>query len=367
MKTAIRNLALSIAVLFMCASTVTAEDFDEKKELENQSRNFIMAKESVPLLKLVPGQGNAAILDKTIEHFSMNRDSVGAIETDGLRPDSINTDNNSFIEYGIESCIASNNGVVLIVSGDGTKVQYMNEMGFEDIKKRNGKFKRNTGKISKNRLEALGRTFIENSLSEFIKIDENEEIVPFNVIYEIDTEYNANTEEKTESVTGNIVIFSRKVNGHHVIGKGSKISIMFANDETPVAFRYDWPDYQAADMEQKIISKENLIERKGSLSIMKESATDIDLVRFECGYYDPGAMRRDDESIIQAACAAFYHGKKEETTSAVMDIIPIGESDEVISDPYWAASQKLTEEGDMCESSSDVNNIPLTDVDVESE
>jgi hypothetical protein len=158
----------------------------------------------------------------------------------------------------------------------------------------------------------------------------------------------------TQEVVAATIVFGRKHQGVDIVGAGSKVMVTFANDQQPVAFAYDWPEYVDAGKSQAVLSPDLIWARSTSLATMRFPATSVAVRRFECGYFDPGARfsKRDPSAVIQAACVAHYVGSQPATQSgvpgvdeAVGDPIPIGVT--VEPDAGWPHATVLRAFGDV--------------------
>jgi hypothetical protein len=329
------------------SSTTHAADSNHKKELNAKSTSVGLSAKNMQLLEVDDGPGMSAVL--------------GDVLDTGFG--SLRMDDRDIGEFEIEDeyTTVTGNGWNLTIWEDGTKAEMMNFANYErkkkEIKDKYNKYRNK--KIEQDRLETLGMKFIRTELSKHIKLAKNEQIVPLHTMYEIDGDGDLNGNVHEETV-GNIVVFSRVVDGIDVVGAGSKISILFANDETPVGFRYDWPTYRKSGLYQKVVNFETAKERLSSLSGLKKKAKKIERTRLECGYYDPGVVSRDKDAFIQSACYAFYKGKAEETDNTEVvgyaDVIPMGQQVEI--DNNWNEVKKHYSKGEQCEE-TDVTSVTL--------
>ena len=99
----------------------------------------------------------------------------------------------------------------------------------------------------------------------------------------------------------NTVVFSRVINGVPVIGAGSKIAIIFANNGKPVGFDFDWARYEQTGEKQATLGITELNARAAKLSAVDLKSPYTKITRLECGYFDFGARRRDPFAPLQTA------------------------------------------------------------------
>ena len=100
-------------------------------------------------------------------------------------------------------------------------------------------------RLSNELLEALGRSFISRELGRYVVLANGEELLALSSVHQVSRDQanapGAPSEE--EEVGGSIVSFIRTVEGVPVVGRGSKVAVVFANDGTAVGFDFDWPTY----------------------------------------------------------------------------------------------------------------------------
>jgi hypothetical protein len=338
----INNLTASVVLttLFFAHTAYTA-DFSHKKQLNAVSKSTGFNVSEVELLSYGKGNGRWTTLENVLS--ACGESLVVSREKED-------------IEIENEYTTIAGDGWHLTVWGDGSKVEMMNHGYFETKKLeiKNEKSKYADSKISMERLEAIGRKFIESHLAEFVPLGKSEAYVPFHSVYELDGETDSLGNVK-EEIVASIIVFSRTIDDVDVVGGGSKISIMFANDETPVGFRLDWPKYERTALHQNVLGSTLVKERLSGLSKIKSYMKNASLSRMECGYYDPGEGLRDSDAYIQSACYTFYQGDllKGETQQdvAIAEVIPMGETVEM--DSEWPETGRFFENGDVC-SESDI-------------
>lgn len=342
-KKSILGALFALSFIGSITLSVAGKDFAHKTNLNQRSKSLGMSQNEVKLLKIKEGRGRSIVTQELLDYFS---DPAGAIST--------NVNQKTVVDTETDYTSIAGDGWSMFVYDDGTKAEYRNEVYIEKNKNKMKAF----GKIADQRLEVIGKQFIHKHLNRHIKLKNNEKLVPFHTFYDIDGMATAGENDYQEVVVGNTVVFSRTVDGIDVVGPGSKISIMFANDETPVAFRFDWPEYETTDLYQTVVEYEVLKERMSAYSQMRMNAKDVQIARMECGYLTSAIESRDSEAYIQAACYVFYQGNiysgGEYQPVALVDIIPAGEIVEV--DFSWPESERINEFGEVCQE-TDVTDI----------
>lgn len=336
-----KSIPLTIAVCiltFVFYASAFAADFSHRIDSEKRSEKEGLGLNEVPLLKRMQGTGGEATAEKLIGHF---KNSKTAITTQGT----------SKRELKSKRITITGEGWFLDVNGDGTNVRYRN---YKYIDSRPELAVSVSERLSNKKLEELGRKFIKENLSEYIKLGKNEEIVPFYTEHAIG--FTGQAKEGTsvyeEKVYASTVVFTRTVNKLNIIGPGSKIAIMFNNKGIPVGFDYDWPQYIATGKFQKVLSVEAIKNRARKMASLNIDSPSVKVKRFDCGLYDAGFHKHDPRAVVQACCAIHSYEKKivdkeaykrnknsGHSVAAYIDFIPAGEK--VEKDGKWPQAMKM--------------------------
>lgn len=178
-------------------------------------------------------------------------------------------------------------------------------------------------RIDPRELEKLGRRFLAGPLGKLVVPGRGETVTFLGVrrLYEGDgtTEVEASRAESAR-VVANIAVFGRSINGVPVVGSGSKVAVWFDNARKPVGFDVDWPKYRAARARQDLLPTRELHRRVTATAVAPRGEAAIAVDRFECGFVDLGATRRDRN--VQAGCSITYHGTSGEEPWARIDFVP---------------------------------------------
>jgi hypothetical protein len=135
-----------------------------------------------------------------------------------------------------------------------------------------------------------------------------------------------------------VAIFGRTIDRVPVVGSGSKIAVWFDNARQPVGFDVDWPTYRSA-REHRLLSAAELRRRVEATTAAPEGEPSIAVDRFECGYVDLGATRRD--RVVQAGCSITYRGSGRGETWAKIDFVPAAR--EVLRERRWPLANALAD------------------------
>jgi hypothetical protein len=239
-------------------------------------------------------------------------------------------------------------GRALIVFGDGTKVSFRNPAVLKQ-----GRPVPATERLSQERLAELGRRFIQENLAEFIQLGPGEKLEPFSSKVQVGGGADIKaTAPAAEQVLGNVIVFTRTVDGTAVLGSGSKVAHLLNNDGQVGGFDFDWAPYRSTGRQVKVLGAAEIQERAHKLATLRLDAPNVKVSRYECGLFDPGQRHRDPQAPIQAACLIHAaetrivdseaHAKDPASGHvivAIVDAIPIGET--VEPDPRWPHAQKL--------------------------
>ena len=285
---------------------------------------------SVPLMGMEPGPGRSQVMNSLLE--SLSRSDLG-VDPKGAR----------FDENSDKRLAAYGDGWKLKVYGDGSRVQFRNYGHMDKHEESLAKMQR----MEPEQLVKLGRDFVFNVLGEQVRLGQGEELVPFGVQYQVNAQQSAKGGEPEQSTVAAAVVFSRTLNGVDVLGKGSKVAVLYTNDGTPFGFDFDWPALYHTGMEQKVAPVQELQQRAVKVARLEGSATNVQLERFECGYYDAGQSKRSG-APMQPACFHFYSaqskaeaedGESGLLTMAFVDAVPAGT--EIVADENWDTALEL--------------------------
>jgi hypothetical protein len=344
------HIPATLLVLYV-SSPVAARETEERAQLTRRSLESGLGVPDVGLLKRLPGPGAESVLQRLVTGFAATQFLSGKFQ----------------IKPGDGKLFAASGTARFRVDDDGTRLRYDNRAEVE----RPTYHKVSVGnRVPHERLVELGLAFIGGPLAEFVKIGPNEAIVPLKSEYEVEGGVDQHGERDEDKVVSATMVFGRVVDGTNVIGGGSKVSVTFANDGGVLAFYVDWPNYERVAQRQQVLGVPEIWERVSALSSMRFDADEVEVKRFECGYFDSGARpRRDKSALIQAACAVHYVGSKNvpvegqtaEIKSAVVDQIPAGVV--VQPDAGWFHAVALLSQGDVCAVSevSVASTVPSAD------
>ncbi len=337
-KSASLTIAIFSIIALVFSFSAFAADFAHRLNSEKRSEKEGLGRDHVPLLKRIPGPGRKAMAEKLIRRF---RDSKTTITTQGTGKKQ---------EKGNRLSVIGE-GWFLDVNGDGTNVRYRN---YKYLDSKPELARPVSARLSNEKLEELGRVFIKENLSEYIKIGTDEELVPFYTEHAIGfsgkVKEGATADE--EKVYASTIVFTRTIDKVNIIGAGSKVAIMFSNEGIPVGFDYDWPQYTPTGKSQKVLPVEAIKKRAKRLASLDIDSQDVKVKRFDCGFYDAGTRKRDPRAVVQAGCAIHSYEKKiidqnvykqdpnsGHTLSAYVDYIPAGET--VEQDEKWPQAMKM--------------------------
>ncbi|WP_437597161.1 hypothetical protein WMF28_31585 [Sorangium sp. So ce590] len=343
-RSVVAALVASIAAL---SSGAQARESAYRAELGARSRASGLGAKTVELLRRLPGRGNAEVASLVTSRL---RAPAGVLRlAEGSERQNVD---------GGRLQVTSTSGWSIRVREDGTRVEFDNRGYLEQAAAGKVAVK---DRISHEELEQIGKSFISKTLGGLVTTKAGEELVPLKSEYEVHGGGEGAGPKQYENVVANTIVFGRTVNGIAVLGAGSKIAVTFANDRTPVAFSYDWPEYAALGERQDVHDMSVINERMSALASMRFGASEVEVKRFECGYFDRGAKRkRDVAAPIQAACVVHYVGRRQvqevaadraapesgAVVTAISDAIPVGVH--VLEDAAWPHAQALRKHGDVC-------------------
>jgi len=279
-----------IACFMLLGSTALASDYSYRSTLDATSARGGLNTSDAVLLTPQAGRGAGSA---SYQYFTRYRTSAGAITTSGAYRVREMADRVRYI----------GDGWILEALGDGSAVRYRNMAYLNRAAQEGYSLER---QMTNDDLDRAGRAFIASDLSESVRLGTNETLVTFESSYIIqEVQDDTDRSDVTQTLGANMVAFSRTVNGQAVVGKGSKVAVIFAADGVAAGFDFDWPAYAQSTQRQSVYDIESINTRASRVLPVDPYGTDSRLERTECGYYDAGARRRHTTTPIQTAC--FYH------------------------------------------------------------
>lgn len=339
-KTTVTIILIALLVFFNLGSA-SAKDFEPRISLNERSKSVGLDRDSIDLVKRLPGPGRDVIIEKLVKRFERGK---GAISTAG-KSKRLERDESSRI---------LGDGWRFKVWGSGSKFSYFNQ---KHTRQPQYKVVRLEERFTNTALEKMARNFIEKHLGGLVELGSGEEIVPLFTEFEIAGGVGADGKMEEETVISSIIQFGRRIDGVDIVGSGSQIAIYFGNDGVPFGFDVDWPEYERTGVFQKTIPVDQIFERLSIFGPKSRGADKVELRRFECGYFDAGERNYDPNSRIQAGCVAyrvFIKYDKEtgdQIISPIVYDIPAGA--QVIWDKNWAEQGQNKSEKGLVEGFSD--------------
>ncbi|NEV64948.1 hypothetical protein [Thiorhodococcus minor] len=333
--------ALLSALLLGAGPVALAANFPERIASEERSAKVGLGVEKLALLKRLPGPGAEKVSAELLDRLH------------GRLPGVFTSDRFQREVTEERTSLVSDEGWYMNVYGDGTSVRYRN---YPYLEKTSDLARPLEERMSKEELEERGRAFIAEHLAGLVPLGPGEELVPYFTEVEV-TGGGAAREDAPmdpELVHASTIVFARSVNGLPVVGGGSKIAVIFANDGEAVGFDYDWPSYAASRRAQKVLPVDKIRGRGNAYSPFKSEDPEVKVLHFECGYVDLGARKRDPAAVVQGGCMRHAsrksimdheaHAKDERSghvVTARLDYLPAGER--VEPDAVWEKAPKRSD------------------------
>jgi len=306
---------------------------DEFKQIQKDSEDYRINKDSVKLMVRKNGLGKELITQKLIEKFKTG-DTINT-KTSGNWEMNLKDDFNSVVGDGWD----------LTVFGDGTRVNYRNWKYVLENKAKYGKAKA----MSLTELKTAGEKFIKGELKDFVKLGVGEELVFMQSKYEVDIVGSDDGSFYDETLGANIAYFGRKKDSLMFVGNSSMIIVEFSNDRKPVSFYYKWKDYEELEDQINIASREEINYRISSFSSMNfGNVKNLD-VKLICGIYD-------DSEYVQPACEVKQKGETDNGSfGGIINIIPAGKNH--AEGGNWGELKMLNSYGEICRESDITGEI----------
>ncbi len=338
MKPRKHMLTIAGSIAIALASQGQAADFAERNELAVRSAQAGLGREQIGLLKVQPGPGRQRTAEILKARFRMPHE---AISFAGL----------ARTEDGPRGQTTLGPGWSLSIDSEGSRVSYRNQAYLQGAQARPVPLAQRPGQ---ERLEAIGRRFVVAGLRDMVKLGPNEALVPVFTQYQVSggASTRPGARPDPEQVEASVVVFTRTIDGVHVIGPGSKVAVLVANDGKVAGFDYDWPDYEHTPRMQQVVPIAEIRNRANTLTPLRLDRADTTVKRTECGYFDAGARQRDPAALLQAACqfntierrivdAAAHRADpgSGHVLLAHSDVVPAGAT--VLPDRKWPLAQKI--------------------------
>lgn len=338
MKPRKHMLTIAGSIAIALASQGQAADFAERNELAARSAQAGLGREQIGLLKVQPGPGRQRTAEILKARFRMPHE---AISFAGL----------ARTEDGPRGQTTLGPGWSLSIDSEGSRVSYRNQAYLQGAQARPVPLAQRLGQ---ERLEAIGRRFVVAGLRDMVKLGPNEALVPVFTQYQVSggASTRPGARPDPEQVEASVVVFTRTIDGVHVIGPGSKVAVLVANDGKVAGFDYDWPDYEHTPRMQQVVPIAEIRNRANTLTPLRLDRADTTVKRTECGYFDAGARQRDPAALLQAACqfntierrivdAAAHRADpgSGHVLLAHSEVVPAGAT--VLPDRKWPLAQKI--------------------------
>ncbi len=285
-------LAPTLLAALLCGTAPLSlgADFPERIASERRSAEVGLGVDRLPLLKRRAGPGAEKTAALLMERLHGRQSSL---YTSDRHKREVTKDKVSLV---------SDQGWYLNVYADGTSVRYRN---YGYLERRGDKLARPLAeRFNQQELEKMGRDFIAQNLDGLVKLRKNEDLMPYFSEFEVTGGGPARKRGKMdpEMVHASTVVFTRTINGLPVLGGGSKIAVIFANNGEPVGFDYDWPRYSQTRASQQILPVAQIRGRTAQYSGLQSDDAGVQELHFECGYVDLGARKRDPRALVQGGC-----------------------------------------------------------------
>lgn len=266
-----------------------AADYPHRAALDTRSSTVGIGQVRLPLLQRQVGPGANTITSQLLARWTSNSGAITTSGTYKTRQDNVDVR------------VLGDNGWKLTVRSDGSAAEFSN-------------WAYRTAHLTAvapaqqptlTTLAGWGRTFITEHLNGIVVLGPNEELVESHALFESQGQVTADSTKPTvTSIVGAIVVFSRTINGHALVGEGSKIAIRFTVDGIPWAFSYDWPSYLTTGTDQAVLPLATIRQRQSKVLQAPAKAKSQTEERFECGYFDPGVRHRDPSALVQGGCTS---------------------------------------------------------------
>ncbi|MBN2193307.1 MAG: hypothetical protein JW751_10870 [Polyangiaceae bacterium] len=306
MRHLLRFFAFSIVALG--TRPLAAEPTPFRQRVAETSLRVGLGTTKRPLLSRAAGAGRDAVVSRLLDRFA---DLPAPVTTNGVT--NVRSENDHVLVQGRDW--------LLDVRGTGDWVRFFDTSYVDGPE--NSPLP-TEARPSTYELEATAREFIAAHIPDLVPLGPGEDLLAWQTSYGVSV-----VEEvggpRTEEVTACRIVFTRTIGGLPVVGDGSKVVVHVAANGVPYGFSVDWSSFVTTTTQQAPVPLSNLRERGAMLTLAHGKAAVSDRVedRFECGYYDPGALVTS--ARVELGCLSSYRST-EAPLAAFVDAIPAATS-----------------------------------------
>lgn len=327
-----KKTALFILIAGLYSITAYAEHSEYLKSLTSSAREKGLARESLELLQPLPGPGKEKVAEKL--RSGMAQGAFGrALAVKLQRP----------TQQGKKSVGYVTDKGSLEVFADGSRFRLRGNLeGVKAVPASSG-----TGQMPADRLEKLGRGFIQEQLKSLVVLSREDKLTFLGTRYLRQGGSDLQGKAGSEELLANIAIFGREVSGVPVVGSGSKVAVWFSPDGQVVGVDADWPTYRRSIQNVPLLKRDALMKRVESSTTRFAETKDSRLTRFECGYVDLGATRRTARTPVQPGCSVAFQGSDPESGAvswAKVEYVPAAQK--VLPDARWPLASYIARSGE---------------------
>lgn len=319
----------TVVVVLATAWTAAAKPTAHREELDMRSRTRGMDRKTVPLLVRTVGPGSES---RTADVVSLFKDSGGSVHTRDLKK----------YETKHDYVWAEGEGWFVQVRGNGDWIRYRRTDYLHSYKNPHRALKDAPNEA---RMVGVAQSFVRSELAALVPLDRNEKLEHFRTVRETYGSEHRATREKSESVISTEVVFTRQINGVDVLGAGSKVMVMLANDGAVVGFDVDWSLFEDVGVQENIVELPVIKGRSVAATMVAKDGRSNRLSRYECGYFDVGSARADPGAFLQPACISHLLTTNSLASGIVVnggliEVTPAGENPE--RDSAWPEVEEFT-------------------------
>lgn len=285
MKNWMRVGAALVALLDVTAAKAGHIDLPYRMGVAVQSKANGLAQNSLQILERAAAPGRAAVMAQLLSRFAPTGTNAIAANSPIIRTDA-------------DFAMATGDGWFLEVRGEGDWIRYRNHGYITGPK---NKTISTEAKPAVSTLESLARNVVKNELAPFVQLAAGEELQAWTASYLASMSTDA-TGIVNREVAASRIIFTRVIDGVPVLGSGSKVSVILANDGTLVGFDVDWPALKRSVTRAATVDIGTIRKRADQALGIGAGAKRPEERVFECGYYDPGVQGATAGASVGPAC-----------------------------------------------------------------
>jgi hypothetical protein len=305
-----------VCILVLAPDPAMAENLPYRDSMAAQSRTVGIPQHGVVLLQRTAGLGREVALSRALGQVL----ATTPVQLTGGQYE---------VVVARDVTMAKGKSWFLEVRGDGDWIRYRHD-GYVTSDRNPPRPAETT--LSAAGAEATARALVVNSFGSLVALGDGETLQPWRVGYLMRMVADASGVVQRGILASSITL-TREVHGMPVLGPGSKVTVIIANDGTLVGFDVDWSGLQPSGRATGVLDLGGIRQREVQIAPLAAGASRQETL-FECGYYDSGTWGARS-ALLQPACISAFQESPGDSMKRQI-AIPAGTA--VVADSTWTST-----------------------------